>query len=367
MSYCINPWCENRVNPSIHNFSEDQLHQCCRNCGTPLLVQGRYCLVRPLRELDEWEASEIFEVDDLGQPKVMKLLKQEIFLPHLEREAKALQQLDHLGIPKVEADGCFTISIANRQIHCLVMEKIQGVNLDKWLQKHGTIDQSLAINWLSQLVELLKQIHAEDLFHRDIKLSNIMLRPNGQLALIDFGTVRPVNTTYLAKISGNRDITSVVSSGYTPLEQINGKAVPQSDFYALGRTMVYLLTGKHPIDIEEDEATGRLKWRKLSVQPLSNWFVQLLDSMMDPFPGQRPLNADAVMTRLIKQDISVRLAIRKHRTLSLLIVLNIVMIVFNLVVGIQWNKSKHEYRESLQQLSRLPSDCGKFCVSSLES
>ena len=71
------------------------------------------------------------------------------------------------------------------------MENIQGINLDHWLQQQGAIDQARAIDWMKQLVELLAQLHKEELFHRDIKLANIMLRPEGQLALVDFGTVRP--------------------------------------------------------------------------------------------------------------------------------------------------------------------------------
>ncbi len=308
--YCINLKCPQRENP------DEQEH--CLSCQTPLLVQGRYRLLRPLRELDEWEPSEIFEVvdqtvaaqeaEDQGDRaiKVLKILKKSILLPLFEREAITLQRLDHPGIPQVEPDAFFPVDLADgRQLHCLVMEKIQGENLDAWLQQHGPIDAALAVDWLTQLTALLSQLHQEALFHRDIKLSNIMLRPTGQLALIDFGTVRPMTGTYFAKVAGQRDITSVVSPGYTPLEQMNGKAVPQSDFYALGRSLVHLLTGKHPIDLSEDETTGRLEWRDRTAHPIADWLIQLLDDMMAPFPGQRPLSASAVLDRLIKQQDAV--------------------------------------------------------------
>ncbi|MEL7332280.1 MAG: serine/threonine-protein kinase [Cyanobacteria bacterium J06560_2] len=342
MSYCINPWCTKRENPDIEGSAEDRSNQRCQNCGTPLLIQKRYRLIRPLREIDEWEPSEIFEVDDLGQPKVLKLLKKKLFQPQFEREVRTLQQLEHAGIPKIEADGWFTLAVGDREIYCLVMEKIQGVNLDQWLQDHAPINQATAVDWMHQLTDLLQQLHSGDLFHRDIKLSNIMLRPTGQLALIDFGTVRPMTNTYFAKVGSKRDITSVVSSGYTPLEQINGKAVPQSDFYALGRSMVHLLTGKHPVDLHEDESTGKLSWRKDAKQPLSDWFVQLLNDMMAPFPGQRPLNAGVVMARLDKKNRAV-----DPKVVSL-IALNVALLVFQLTLGWAWLRAQDTRQQELQ-------------------
>lgn len=324
MSYCINPRCAHRDNP-------DGLSH-CKSCQTPLLIEGRYRLVRPLREPDEWEPSEVFEVSDRGQTKVLKLLKKPILQPLFEREVATLQNLHHPGIPQVEPDGYFTLTIAGRELHCLVMESIQGTNLDDWLQKHGPIDQATAIDWLGQLVDLLTRLHAEDLFHRDIKLSNMMLRPSGQLALVDFGTVRPLTGTYFAKVAGQRDITSVVSPGYTPLEQINGRAVPQSDFYALGRSLVHLLTGQHPIDLPEDDTTGRLIWQDQT--SVETWFAQLLDDMMAPFPGQRPLNGEVLLARLTNPQLSPTKRIQPLE--QLLLLANIGLLLLQLFVGWQW-------------------------------
>lgn len=343
MSYCINPRCPQRQNPDDRDR--------CQSCETPLLIQDRYRLVRPLRELDEWEPSEVFEADDQGQTKVLKVLKKPILLSLFEREATTLQQLDHPGIPQVDADGYFTVDLpGDRQVYCLVMESIQGINLDDWLQKQGPIDQTTAVNWMGQLVELLAQLHQAELFHRDIKLSNIMLRPTGQLALIDFGTVRPMTSTYFAKVAGQRDITSVVSPGYTPLEQINGRAVPQSDFYALGRSFVYLLTGQHPIDLPEDDTTGQLTWRDQAVHPIAAWLVQLLDNMMAPFPGQRPLNAAAVLDRLAKQKAE-RQGWSPSQQLRLLVAANVVVLLLQVWVGWQWVATRQQMELRSQGLS----------------
>jgi serine/threonine protein kinase len=336
MSYCINPWCADRKNEDLATH--------CQTCGTALLVQGRYRLIQPLRELDEWEPSEIFEIDDGGQIKVLKILKKASFQPQFEREVQTLQHLKHSGIPAVSSDGSFALKIGDRLLHCLVMEKIQGHNLNDWLQKHGSIDQGQAINWMRQLVDVLGQLHREGLFHRDIKLFNIMLRPSGQLALIDFGTVRPMSGTYFAKISSRRDITSVVSPGYTPLEQINGKAVPQSDFYALGRSLVHLLTGQHPIDLPENEATGQLEWRSYSLHPITDDFAHLLDDMMAPFLAQRPLNAEAILVRL---NLLGKKKSQEKTWLRLLVIANVVSLLLNGWLGWQWaTKEQRQMREN---------------------
>ncbi|NER83270.1 MAG: serine/threonine protein kinase [Leptolyngbya sp. SIO1D8] len=351
MSYCINPWCAHRENPDPGIGVTSPQENRCQTCGTPLLIQGRYRLIRPLRELDEWEPSEIFEITDRGRRKVLKVLKKSILLPLFEREVTTLQQLDHPGIPQVDPDGYFSLQLSDgRELHCLVMEKIRGVNLDDWLQKNGPINPAMALDWMYQLVELLALLHKTELFHRDIKLSNIMRRSTNQLALIDFGTVRRMTSTYFAKVAGQRDITSVVSPGYTPLEQINGKAVPQSDFYALGRSFVHLLTGEHPIDLPEDDNTGRLTWRDRLPEPIPDWLAQLLDDMMAPFPGQRPLNTEVILERLNKQQ-PIQVGWSEKQQLRLLVAANMSLLILQLLIGWQWVNTRQQLEERSQRLN----------------
>ncbi len=327
MSYCINPKCPRRQ-------QSDALTKCAA-CGTELVVCDRYRLLRPLRELDDWLPTDIFEVADQDRLKVMKVLKQPKLQPLFEREAQTLQQLDNPGIPQVEPDGYFTVTTSEGQsLACLVMEKIAGLTLEQWLAKYGPVDQTLAQEWLRQAGEILALIHQTELFHRDIKLSNLMLRPQGQLALIDFGTVRQISNTYLAKIGGQRDITSIVSPGYTPMEQINGKAVPQSDFYALGRSLVHLLTGQHPVDLETDEATGALNWRE-SAPHVDHWFAELIDDLMAPFPGQRPLNVQEILQRLDAKPVRPGQN-AAQLWMQLLMGLNIALLLLHGVLGWRW-------------------------------
>ncbi|MEG4534042.1 serine/threonine-protein kinase [Microcoleus sp. D2_18a_D3] len=290
VSYCLNPKCPNPSDPANSGKSV------CIHCGSELLLQGRYRLVAPL---GGGGFGRTFEVDDNGARRVLKVLLKdhpkavELF----KQEADVLVRLRHPGIPKVDRDGYFTFTPAHstESFHCLVMEKIAGANLQDWLKHRGRpISQEQALNWLKQLSEILDQVHRLNYFHRDIKPHNIMCKPNGQLVLIDFGTAREVSGTYFAKVGQGQNVTGIVSPGYTPPEQTNGKAVPQSDFFALGRTFVYLLTGKPPTAFPENPRTGRLMWRKGAPQ-VSDPLANVIDYLMAPFPGNRPQSPQMVL------------------------------------------------------------------------
>ena len=343
MNYCINPWCQKRDNP------DNAAIQTCPACGTPLLIQNRYRLLRPLRELGGQEYTEIFEVADEQDPKtcrVMKILKSLELLEMFQREVQILQnltveqQLDSemlLGIPSVEPSGYFTVTVGkkSRELHCLVMEKIAGLNLEEWVRKNGPISESLGIKWLTQLTVTLSRLQQKGLLHRDIKPSNIMRKLDEQLVLIDFGTARETTDTYMAKIGRGR-ITSIVSPGYTPLEQIDGRAVPQSDFYALGRSFVYLLTGKHPIEFLDDDR-DRLIWRDSAPQ-ISDWFADLIDELIAPLRSGRPRDADEILEWLAHphQAISRQGTTSRSPLLNRLVWLNVMLLVLELAVAGVW-------------------------------
>ena len=289
VSYCINPQCSHRRN------SDDA--QQCQTCGTDLLLGDRYRLVRPLRELSDAFPTEIFEVEDWDldaedaeKPKVVKILNRyynSLSLKLFQREATVLISLDIAGLPRVAADGYFTVQLERgNKLHCLVMEQIEGENLLDWLKKNGSISEQQAIAWLRELTVLLGYVHERGLLHRDIKPSNIVRRPNGELALIDFGSVGFID----------RAVTPVGSYGYTPPEQVNGQALPQSDFFALGCTIVHLLTGEHPYDLPKNKL-GQLNWR-FRVTGLSREFADLIDEAIAPSAQERPANTQVILERL---------------------------------------------------------------------
>ncbi|MBD2015527.1 SUMF1/EgtB/PvdO family nonheme iron enzyme [Microcoleus sp. FACHB-53] len=297
MSLCINPSCPKPESPDNLLF--------CPTCGSELLLEGRY---RATRKLGEGGFGKTYEVSDGAKrtaasgdrntPKVLKLLTNNDakYVELFQREAEVLSKLNHPGIPQVEPDGYFTVFPRNstEPLHCLVMEYIEGMNLEEYLQQRQNrpINQKLALQWLAELVTILDVVHSHNFFHRDIKPSNIMLQPDGTLVLIDFGTAREITSTIIA---GGQN-TQAYTPDYGAPEQQKGHAVLQSDFFALGRTFVYLLTGKHPNQFY-DPYTDECNWHP-AANNVSSLLADFLDYLMARLPGERPANTQVILQEL---------------------------------------------------------------------
>ncbi len=261
---------------------------------------------RVLRQLGEGGFGRLFEVSDRGKIKVLKVLQLDKFtnsddretaLSLFRREAEVLSQLNCDRIPKVRPDEKHFLveDDSGETFHCFVMEKIEGVSLEAWVKQNGCISLPMAIAWLKQLTEIIGYLHERNYFHRDIKPVNIIVDRKGKLFLIDFGSVRKISSTYIVKETA-RSVTKIVSSGYAPAEQIRGRAVPQSDFFALGRTMVYLLTGIFPDCLPEND-DWELVWRDL-VPDLDDNLADLIDWLMASLPVNRPQTAEQILQKI---------------------------------------------------------------------
>ncbi|PZD70559.1 Serine/threonine-protein kinase B [Acaryochloris thomasi RCC1774] len=288
--FCVNPSCERR-----ENFFEAE-H--CQSCGSPLKINSRYKLIASLTELSVPRPTEVFEAQcDSGEIKVVKTLfrDDEPYFSMFEREVSALRSFSHPAIPKLLVSDQFIVNLPGKyKVYGFAMEKIPGETLQKQLDSKRPIPSALGLDYLKQLSTVLHYIHQHKLFHRDIKPSNIILKEDGQLALIDFGGVRSsISHTYLAKVASG-DVTRLSSSGYTPPEQESGSAIPQSDIFALGRTVIYLLTGREPFELPIDEKTGQLLWRE-HAKKLDPRLANLLDRMTALAPGDRPTNTNEVL------------------------------------------------------------------------
>ena len=303
MSLCINPTCRQPNHP------DNDENRFCQSCGSPLELLGRYRVMRLLS--DKTGFGKVYEAYEQEAPKIVKVLKEELSsdakaVELFQKEAAVLGQLDHPGIPN-EDDYFQYQTRMGLVLHCIAMEKIEGPNLEGWLkqQQNRPISQDQAIAWLKQLAEILHLVHGKQYLHRDIKPSNIMIRADGQLVLIDFGTAREVTRTYLAKVSsGAGGITAIMSYGYTAPEQMNGLAVPQSDFFALGRTFVFLLTGHHALDLY-DAYHNALHWRNHATH-VSPLLLNFIDWLMAREVSQRPANAQEILRRLAEIEQQLR-------------------------------------------------------------
>ncbi len=300
MSLCINPECQKPNNSDTTIF--------CQSCGSELLLDGRYRVVGELGQGGFGTTYEIIDVD--SHPWVLKVLTDNHpkYVELFQQEAQVLSILNHSGIPKIDLDGYFLYFPRDKQepLHCLVMEKIEGLNLYEYIQQRDNrpIKPKRALRWLAELSLILEQVHNQNFFHRDIKPANIMLRANGSLVLIDFGTAREIDKSYLEKQAAGQ-ITGVVTKGYTPIEQMKGKAVLQSDFYALGGTMIYLLTTKNP-SYFYNFANHKFYWQAAAPE-VSSQFVNLIDRMMAFSPSERPANCREIFHQIIAIDSSLQI------------------------------------------------------------
>ncbi|AFY44385.1 serine/threonine-protein kinase [Nostoc sp. PCC 7107] len=294
MSLCINPVC-----PKPNNQDNDK-HRFCQSCGSPLELPGRYRVIRLLS--DKTGFSKVYEAYTKDMPKILKVLGEDLStdaaaIKIFQQEATVLGELHHPGIPKV--DGYFQYQTRNGLIlHCAAKEKIDGLDLEQWMnkQQYRPISQTQAIAWLQQLVEILNLVHNKQYLHQNIRPANIKLRSNGQLVLVDFGTSIEVAKQYLNQFSHSGEITSIISSGYSALEQMKGQSVPQSDFFALGRTFVFLLTGRHPLDMY-DARKNWLQWRNFASH-VSPALLDLVDLLMATDVDKRPKNAQEILRQL---------------------------------------------------------------------
>jgi len=293
-SFCINPVCPKPNHPRNHE------NRFCQSCGSQLELLGRYRVTQCLSDTTGFAT--IYEAYEKNTAKILNVLKPSFAsdpqaVELFRQEAVVLGQLNHSGIPKV--DSYFQHQTRDGEIlHCIVMEKITGINLEDWLQKrqYQPISQAQAITWLIQLAEVLDLLHSKLYLHLDIKPANILLRPDGKVVLINFGAARTYSTG---------TTTPTLLSGYSAPEQMNGQATPKSDFFSLGRTFVFLLTGQHPLDMY-DVRQNILHWRN-HTKEISSSLLNLIDWLIAPQLKNRPTNAQGILQRLrdIEQQVSV--------------------------------------------------------------
>ncbi len=204
--------------------------------------------------------------DTLGREVALKMLhgtlvSQSQFLERFKKEARVLAQLLH---PNIAVIYNF---IGQDDHHFMVMEYVEGSNLDSLVRKHKSLPTALVVPMFLQMLEGLHHAHKKGIFHRDIKPSNLILTPDATVKLMDFG---------IAKIAGEQRMTQVNrvvgTIEYMAPELIEGKDPSiASDIYAAGVTMYEMLTGKLPFEGNTDFTLMQdiLKKKPVSIDKLN--------------------------------------------------------------------------------------------------
>lgn len=167
--------------------------------------------------------------------KDFELIKQGLIV-----ETDMLKKLSHPSLPSIvdviEDDNTFLI----------VMDYIQGNPLSKTLEEYGAQSQENVVEWAKQLCNVLGYLHSRKppIIYRDMKPANVMLKPDGSITLIDFGTAREYKSKNIA------DTTCLGTIGYAAPEQFGGmgQTDARTDIYCLGATLYHLVTGMNPCE-----------------------------------------------------------------------------------------------------------------------
>lgn len=222
-------------------------------------------------------------------PDTSKLIQQ-----RFEREATILESLGEKSdqIPKL-----YAYFPENGKFY-LVQEWIEGQTLSNIIESKGKLNETVVREILVSLLSVLDYVHSKGIIHRDIKPENIILRyHDNQPVLIDFGAVKETIRTVINP-SGNPVQSIVIGTpGYMPSEQAIGRPVYATDIYSLGLTAIYLLTGKHPQELETDPQTGQILWQKYA-GGISPVMVQILTQAIEPRPGDRFTTASKMLNAL---------------------------------------------------------------------
>lgn len=242
--------------PDCYQANPDNAN-CCSQCGcqlrgsktgqlkTDTLLQGRYLVLKTLGRggmgavylaLDQRLNNTPVAIKEMST-KALGSGSIQAAVDSFRQEASMLIKLRHPALPRIMD----FLSSGDRWY--LVMDYIEGETLEQIAAKRGLIPENEVLQWARQIGEILIYLHSQNppIIFRDLKPSNIMLTPQGQIKLIDFGIARHFNQ------GRTSDTSAYGSHGFASPEQYGGNQTdPRSDIYSLGATLHCLLTGKDP-------------------------------------------------------------------------------------------------------------------------
>jgi serine/threonine protein kinase len=212
-----------------------------------LLLNQRYIILEKIgqggmaavyKASDTWRPGMIWAIKEMSDAALKTAEERDFAVRNFLQEANLLRTLDHPNLPKV-IDG-FTESGK----HYLVMEFVPGKSFEALIEtRQQPFTEREVYGWALQLCDVLGYLHNQKpkIIFRDLKPSNIMLTPNGQIKLIDFGIVR------FFKPGKTRDTQALGTPGYSALEATTGQTDERSDLYSLCVTLHQMLTLNDPV------------------------------------------------------------------------------------------------------------------------
>lgn len=229
------------------------------------VLNGRYEIIR---EIGRGGMSTVYQARDQVTGKLLAVKDVErngkqanqAVEQTLVTEGNMLKQLQNRHLPKI-----YDI-IENPDSFLMVMDFIEGDSLDKVIAHNGPQSMDRVLDWGMQICEVFDYLHNQPtpIIYRDMKPANVILQPNGQLMMIDFGTAR----TQKVGVMMSADTTCLGTAGFAAPEQFGGigQSTPRTDIFCLGATLYNLITGHSPCDPPK------------GILPLERWNPALKDT-----------------------------------------------------------------------------------------
>lgn len=295
----------------------------CHKCGSEVLKNSKFCIkcgakiandthnepkpeeqpeyidirYKIIRELGKGATAKVYLANDekLGRQCAVKIVSKtgyanKIASQMLLEEANKMKFLHHISIPQL-----YDILDEENRL-CIVMEYIEGRTLEKVIREtNSPLSEELVVNWAKQLCVVLDYLHSLNppRIFRDLKPSNIMLQPNGEIKLFDFGIMR------LYDENKHTDTCNLGTRGFAAPEQFTsvGQSDARTDIYALGMTIHYLLTGINPVKMD-NEIISISKYRPELPETLD----EIIKKCTRSNPDERYKNSKEVLNDLNNYD-----------------------------------------------------------------
>lgn len=269
-----------------------------------LLGQGGMATTYEVEDLSNGDrvAIKVLSLRQIGEWKILELF---------EREARILQNLNHPSIPKYL--DFFYIDTSEDRCFYLVRELVLGDSLAYLVQKGWRFDEDKARQIARRILQILEYLHTLNppVIHRDIKPENVIYNAEGEIFLVDFGSVQEV---YRQTMMGSG--TFVGTLGYMPPEQLRGQGSAVSDLYSLGATLLFLLTHQSPDRLPQHRM--RIDFR--GCVHLSEQFASWLEKLLEPAFEDRFSSANAALEALSPASLSnieQQYELLKHKHITL--------------------------------------------------
>lgn len=268
-----------------------------------------------------WAIKEI-NITGVNEAKAQRLIK----------EAEMMKRLDHNAFATI-----VDIIYIENYVY-IIMEYVEGQPLQRILfpnPKNNKLvypqAESDVFAWAKQLCEALIYLHGKNppIVYRDMKPSNVMLKPDGTIKIIDFGIAKEY-------IAGQKDEIAY-TKGFAPPEQYEGLSEPRSDIYALGMTMHCLLSGKRPSQQEY------LPVRAYNNR-LSEGIEAIIDKCVQPDPDARYQNCEELLYDLDHPEIVTKEYKAKQKKILRKFKCMLILTLFSFIIGI----GAHGYADDIQ-------------------